>query len=95
VSDQQGARRPVFIISTEGKTRDQIKAQARAALRRRDEAAPFVVRVDGSDPGRFSSLVDAMSYAETMDGATGVIEYDGLAVITYADGAIDLAGAPE
>jgi hypothetical protein len=33
-ADESGKRRPIFTLSTEGKTKEQIKAEAREALAR-------------------------------------------------------------
>jgi hypothetical protein len=58
------------------------------------EPAPvFVAIFDGCQPVEFDTLQDAMRFAETVDAATGTIRYDGLAVIRYDGGNVDLAAA--
>jgi hypothetical protein len=98
-------RSPVFIVSTEGKSPEQMKAAARRALSRfwqasaesgrpvDDEMYPFAAEFDGHEPRRFVTLQQAMTYAETLDRPTGAIRCLGVAMMLYHDGIVDFAAA--
>ena len=87
-------KRPIFIVSTEGKSSEQMKADAREALRQYDDHAmmwPFVAELVGHEPQRFKTLQEAMSHAESIDGVTGVLRCLGVDVVSYDGGAVALA----
>jgi hypothetical protein len=51
----------------------------------------FIVKLDGQPDTEYDSMVEAMSYIESHENPPGSINYDGLAVVVYVDGQIDLA----
>jgi hypothetical protein len=51
----------------------------------------FHARIDGEPEHRFDTLQDAMSWIETLDEPTGSVDYNGMPVLAYVGGNVDLA----
>lgn len=59
-----------------------------------EEEVEFTASFDGYEPEKFFTLQDAMAFAQDIEKPTGAISYNGLSVVTYTAGDVELAMKP-